>query len=82
MSPSEGWRSRHAQRTSGEFLSRRDGTRTEYLEYILIPSSPDGSDIASDIQVEMERHAEMAWRRVLMENRVAMTYLLRADFEE
>ena len=31
-SPSEVWRSRHAQRTSREFLSRRDGTRTEYSE--------------------------------------------------
>ena len=32
LSPSRSWRSRHAQRTPGEFRSRRDGTRTEYSE--------------------------------------------------
>ena len=46
---------------------------------------PDGSDNAFDIQVGMERPAEMMPRApgdVLMENKVARTYLLRADFEE
>ena len=47
--------------------------------------SPDGSDHAFDIQVGMERLAEMVRRdsgEVLMENKVARTYLRRADFEQ
>ena len=43
-----------------------------------VPWSPDGSDNAFDIQVEMERPAEMVPRdpgEVLMENKVARTYL-------
>ena len=50
-----------------------------------LPWSPDGSDNALDIQVGMERPAEMVPRLpgdVLMENRVARTYLRRADFEQ
>ena len=45
---------------------------------------PDCSDNAFDIQVGMERPAEMVPRdpgEVLMENKVARTYLRRADFE-
>ena len=47
--------------------------------------SPDGSDNAFDIQVGMKRPAEMVPRDpgdMLMENKVARTYLLRADFEQ
>ena len=47
--------------------------------------SPDGSDTAFDIQVGMERPAEMVPQdpgEVLMENKVARTYLRRADFEQ
>ena len=50
-----------------------------------VPWSPDGSDNAFDIQVGMERLAEMVPRssgEVLMENKVARTYLRRADFEQ
>ena len=49
------------------------------------PCSPDGSENAFDIQVGMERSAEMVPRdpgEVLMENKVARTYLRRADFEQ
>ena len=49
------------------------------------PWSPDGSDNAFDIQVGMERPGEMVPRdpgEVLMENKVARTYLRRADFEQ
>ena len=49
-----------------------------------IPWSPDGSDNAFDIQVGVERPAEMVSRdpgEVPMENKVARTYLRRADFE-
>ena len=48
-----------------------------------VPWSPDGSDNAFDIQVGMERPSEMVPRdpgEMLMENKVAMTYLRRADF--
>ena len=48
-----------------------------------VPWSPDGSDNAFDVQVGMERLAEMVPRfpgEVLMENKVARTYLRRADF--
>ena len=47
--------------------------------------SPDGSDNAFDIQVGMERPAEMVPSfpgDVLMENKVARTFLRRADFEQ
>ena len=50
-----------------------------------LPWSPGGSDNAFDIQVGMERPAEMVPRLpgdVLMENKVARTYLRRADFEQ
>ena len=50
-----------------------------------VPWSPDGSDNAFDIQVGMERPAEMVLRdpgEVLMENKVARTFLRRADFEQ
>ena len=50
-----------------------------------VPWSPDGSDNAFDIQVGMERPAEMMPRApgdVLMEIKVARTYLRRADFEQ
>ena len=46
--------------------------------------SRDGSDHAFDVQVGMERAAEMVPRdpgEVLMENKVVRTYLRRADFE-
>ena len=49
-----------------------------------VPLSPEGSDNAFDIQVGMERPAEMMPRvpgDVLMETKVARTYLRRADFE-
>ena len=49
-----------------------------------VPWSPDGSDSAFDIHVEMERPAEVVPRslgEVLMENTVARTYLRRPDFE-
>ena len=49
-----------------------------------VPWSPDGSDNAVDIQVGMERPADMVPRdpgEVLTENKVARTYLRRADFE-
>ena len=49
------------------------------------PRSPDGSDNAFDIQVGLERPAEMVPRDpggVLMENKVARTYLRRAGFEQ
>ena len=45
--------------------------------------SPDGSDSAFDIQVGMERPAEMVFRSpgdVLMENEVARTHFRRKDF--
>ena len=50
-----------------------------------VPWSPDGSDNAFDIQVGMERPAEMVPRApgdVLMENEVVRTCLRRADFEQ
>ena len=50
-----------------------------------VPWSPDGSDNAFHIQVGMERPAEMLPRvpgDVLVENKVARTYLRRADFEQ
>ena len=50
-----------------------------------VPWCPDGSDTALDIQVGMERPAEMVPRspgKVLMENEVTRTYLRRADFEQ
>ena len=50
-----------------------------------VPQSPDGSGSAFVIQVGMERPAEMVPRplgEVLMENKVARTYLRRADFEQ
>ena len=46
---------------------------------------PDGSDNAFDIQVGMERPAEMVPRdpgEVLMENKVGRIYFRRADFEQ
>ena len=49
------------------------------------PWSPDGSDNAFDIQVGMERPAEMVPRpptEHLMEDQVAETYLRRADFDQ
>ena len=49
-----------------------------------VPWSPDGSDNTFDIQVGMERPAEVVPRplgEVLMENKVARTYLRRSDFE-
>ena len=54
------------------------------LEMRATPWSPDGSDIAFDIQVGMERPAEMVPRdpgEVLMEKRVARTYFRRADLD-
>ena len=50
-----------------------------------VPRSPDGSDNAFDVQVGMDRPAEMVPRHpgeVLMENKAARTYLRRADFEQ
>ena len=50
-----------------------------------VPWSPDGSDTAFDIQVVMERSAEMVPRspgEVLMENKVPRTHFRRADFDQ
>ena len=50
-----------------------------------VPWHPDGSDNASDIQIGMERLSEvMPWvpGDVLIENKVARTYLRRAHFEQ
>ena len=50
-----------------------------------VPWSPDGSGDAFNIQVGLERPAEMVPRspgEVLMENKVAKTHLCRADFEQ
>ena len=50
-----------------------------------VQCSPDGSDNAPDIQVGMERPAEMMLAlqaKFLMENKVARTYLRRADFDQ
>ena len=55
------------------------------LEMRATPWSPDGSDNAFDIQVGMERLVEMVPRdpgEVLIENKVARTYLRRADIEQ
>ena len=55
------------------------------LQMRATPWSPDGSDKAFDIQVGMERPAEMVPRdpgEALMENKVSRTYLRRADFEQ
>ena len=62
-------------------------TRPDSSELTLTstPWSPDGSDNAFDIHVGMERAAEILRRdpgEVLMENKVARTYLHRADFEQ
>ena len=66
--------------------SRRDGTRlAEYSRMRAVPWSPDGTDGALDIQLEMERPAETVPRdpgEVLVENKVARTCFRRADFEE
>ena len=62
---------------------RRDGDRILGMRAVLW--SPDASDNAFDIQVGMERPAEMVPRppsEVLMENKVARTYLRRADFDQ
>ena len=62
---------------------RWDADRT--LGIRAVPRSPEGSDNAFDIQVGMERPAEMVPRdpgEVLMENKVARTYLRKADFEQ
>ena len=50
-----------------------------------VPWFPDGCDNAFDIQAGMERPTEMVLRdpgEVLMGNKVAKTYLRRADFEQ
>ena len=60
------------------------GRGTTVLGMRAVPWSPDGSDNAFDVQVGMERPAEMVLRlpgEVLMEIKVARTYLRRADFE-
>ena len=77
-------RSRHARRTSGESPSQRDGTRTEHLEYELF----HGLRMA----VTMHSTFESEWRdprrwypetgELLMEKKVARTYLRRADFQQ
>ena len=61
---------------------RWDGDRI--LGMRAVPWSPHGSDNAFDIQVGMQRPFEMVPRLggVLMENKVARTYLRRADFEQ
>ena len=83
LSPSKGCRSRHAQRTSGQSLSRRGGTRTEYT----------GCEPFHGLRMAATMHSisKPEWRgprrprlpgEVLMENKVARTYLRRADFEQ
>ena len=55
------------------------------LEMRAVLWSPDGSDNAFDTQVGMDRPVEMVPRsigEVLMENKVARTYLRREDFDQ
>ena len=62
---------------------RRDADRK--LRMRAVPWSPDGSDNAFDIQVGMERPAEMVPRlrgEVLMKNKSARTNFRRADFDQ
>ena len=50
-----------------------------------VPWSPDSSDNGFDIQVGMERPAEVVLRpigEVLMENKVGKTYIHRADIDQ
>ena len=80
MSPAIKTRSANVRRIPES--ERWDADRT--LGMRAVPWSPDGSDNAFDIQVEMERPTEVVPRapgEVLMENKVSMTYLRRADFE-
>ena len=82
FSPSKERRSRHARPTSGESPSRKDGTRTEHCEY----------DPSHGLQMAATTHStsKSEWRGTrrwclasqLMENKVATTYLRRADFEQ
>ena len=70
-SPRKGWRPRHAQRSSGQFPSRRGGTRTEYSECELFSGLWMAVTMHSTFKSEMERPPEMAPRslgEVLMKN--------------
>ena len=74
----QGMRSTHARRTSEESLSRRDGTRTRYLEYE--PSHRlrravtmhltfrsewrDPQRVPGDVLMETTAHSEACWRRI------------------
>ena len=83
LSPSKERRSRLARQTSGGSRSRRDGTRTEYLEYEPFRGARMVVTMHSTFKSEW-RPAEMVPRdagEVLMENKVARTYLRRADLE-
>ena len=75
----KGWRSRHAQGLSGEFLGRRDGTRTEYSRCELFR----GLRMAvTEWRGPRRRCLAPVEKEVLVENKVARTYLRRADFEQ
>ena len=81
---SMGWRSRHAKRMSKESPASERWDVDQTLGMRAVPWSPECSNNAFDMQVGMERPAEVVprfLREVLMENKVARTYLRRADFE-
>ena len=84
-SPSKGWRSRHARAANVRIIpesERWDADRI--LGMRAIPGSLNSSDNAFDIQIGMERPAEVEPRspgEVLMEKTAAKTFLRRADFE-
>ena len=78
-------RSRHAQRTLSRIPESERWDAHKILGMQAVPWPPDGSDNAFDIQVGLERPAEMMPRvlgDVLMENKVVRNYLRRADFEQ
>ena len=83
-SPIKERRSRHARRTSGESPSRRDGTRPEYLEYELFQVPPMAVTKHSTFKSEWRdpRIWNLEKRKVLMENKVARTYVRRVNFEQ
>ena len=89
MSPSKGWRSKangwrseHVCRTSGEFLSWNDGMRIGCSE--CEQSHGLQTAVTTRSTFKSEWLAEVVPRspgEVLMENKVARTYLRRAAFE-
>ena len=68
----------------GRILESERWDEDRILGIRAVPWSPDGIDSAFDIQVGIERPAEVVPRpagEVIMGNGVAKTYLRRADFE-